>query len=171
MKLFLVGLPGSGKSTIGKNLANILNIPFLDTDDFICERENTTIEEIFKIKGEGYFREYEKKVLQELIHLPEFILSTGGGLPCFFNNMEVINKSGVSIFLDVPPATICKRLWTTNNQNRPLLKGKTEESLLDYLIVKHQERLPYYSKSKVVLNGDQLDAERIIKELKSKKLI
>lgn len=171
MKLFLVGLPGSGKTTIGKNLAFILNIPFIDTDEIICEREKTSIEEIFKMKGEEYFRLYEKNVLQELIQLPDFILSTGGGLPCFFDNMEVINKSGISIFLNVSPSIIGKRLWNTDNQNRPLLKGKTEESLLDYLELKHQERYPYYSKSKIVLQGDNLSAEMIIEALKSKKLI
>jgi len=171
MKLFLVGLPGSGKTTIGKDLSLILNIPFLDTDDIICERENTSIEEIFKLKGEDYFREYEKKVLHELIHLPEFILSTGGGLPCFFDNMEVINKSGISIFLNVPPSIICKRLWTTDNGNRPLLQGKTEEGLLDFLKLKHRERFPYYSQSKVITNGDDLSAMKLIDELKIKNLL
>src|SRR5688572_1061429 len=106
MKLFLVGLPGSGKSTIGKQLSNLLNLPLVDTDDLIIQKEKSTIEEIFKYHGENYFRELEKKTLHELIASDKLIISTGGGLPCFFDNMEVINKNGISIYLNVSPESI-----------------------------------------------------------------
>src|ERR1700740_717154 len=100
MRLFLIGLPGSGKSTIGKELSRLLQLPLMDTDDEICKREKLTVEEIFTSKGEPYFRELEKNLLAELVQSYNGIVSTGGGLPCFFDNIEVITKNGVGVFLN-----------------------------------------------------------------------
>lgn len=171
MKLFLVGLPGSGKSTISKELSRLLQYPVYDTDDIICEKEQCSIERIFEEKGETYFREYEKKVLHELLALPDAIISTGGGLPCFYDNMDTINKNGISIFLDPEPEAITERLWAHENQNRPLLKGKTKESLLQFLHTKLAERLPYYSRATFSLEGNTITGEAIVELLRNRDLL
>lgn len=171
MRIFIVGLPGSGKSTIGKTLSLKTGYRFLDTDELIISKENQSIEDIFKNKGEDYFRKCEQQSLQEAIAGDNSVISTGGGLPCFFENMQVINNSGISIFLNVPPATIANRLWTTENQHRPLIKGKSKEQLLEFLYAKLGERLPFYKQSKLEFAGDTISADEILTKLRSEKLI
>jgi shikimate kinase len=166
-KIFLIGLPGSGKTTLGKELSQKLGIPFEDTDEIICRKEKKSIEHIFEESGEKYFRELEKKVIRELLQDKErSIVSTGGGLPCFYDNMEQINEHGLSIFLNVPPETITHRLWAQKHENRPMLKGKTKESLRDFLIEKLKERIPFYSKAKITFEGNSISSESILKKLK-----
>lgn len=161
-KIFLIGLPGSGKTTIGKELAKILNIPFQDTDDIICRQQGKTIDEIFNMQGESYFRELEREVLHELLtENKSSIISTGGGLPCFFDNIDQINKKGTSIFLNVLPETIVQRLWNQEDHNRPMVKGKSKEELLKFLIEKSNERIQFYSKATLILEGDDISAEKI----------
>jgi shikimate kinase len=92
-KIFLLGFMGSGKSTLGKKLANKLNVPFFDLDKIIEEQIGISIAEIFKTKGEEYFRTLETQVLKQLIYKQaKFVIATGGGAPCFNNNIELINK-------------------------------------------------------------------------------
>ena len=164
--IFLIGLPGSGKTTIGKNLSSLLDIPFLDTDERIVEKEKRSIDDIFLAEGEEYFRKLEKQVLQDLLtNDTNAVISTGGGLPCFFDNMEQINKKGVSVFLNVPPETIADRLWNQRDHNRPMIKGKSKDELLKFLKKKSEERCLYYSKATYTFSGDTISAEEIKKSL------
>lgn len=171
MKIFLVGLPGSGKSTIAKRLSEILEFRLIDTDEEICQKEKSSIEDIFKYKGEDYFRECERKILNEIVSEDHLIVSTGGGLPCFFNNMKIINENGISIFLNVPPPVIADRLWVHENQNRPLIQGKTKEQLLEFLVLKLKERLAFYRQSKIELEGSEINAKEIVNRLRGENLI
>ena len=99
MKIFLIGLPGSGKSTIGKSLALELSYPFIDLDLDIEKAEGRTIKQIFKQMHEGYFRQLESKALKKYCQSQDsFVMATGGGAPCFFDNMEQINQAGKSVF-------------------------------------------------------------------------
>lgn len=164
--IFLIGLPGSGKTTIGKELSKKLGVPFMDTDEIICAEQEKTIEEIFNEKGENHFRELERKTLQELLRKKErFVISTGGGLPCFFDNMDQINQDGASVFLNVSPETITERLWSQRDANRPMIKGKTKEGLLEFLKGKLQERIPFYSKAKIIVSGENITSEEIEEKL------
>jgi shikimate kinase len=111
MKIFLIGLPGSGKTTVGKDLARKLSVPFLDLDAEIETREKQQIQQLFKTQGESYFRKIESMVLKEwCTSTRDFVMATGGGTPCFFDNMDQINKSGESIFLDVPTKEFANRI-------------------------------------------------------------
>src|SRR6187402_3759097 len=102
MKYFLIGLPGSGKTTLGRKLATTLKIPFVDLDHEIEERETISTQVIFKKFGEKYFREVESTVLKAWCErMGSFVMATGGGAPCFFDNMDTINQAGKSIFIDV----------------------------------------------------------------------
>jgi shikimate kinase len=128
MKLFLIGMPGSGKTTLGEKVASQLKLDFVDLDHEIESREKKSIPEIFKEQGEDYFRKVESTLLKEWAESSkDFVMGTGGGAPCFHNGMEVINKAGISIFLDVPVDQLVERVQTKTN--RPLLQSETTEEL------------------------------------------
>lgn len=171
MNLYLIGLPGSGKSTLGEKLAIILNLKLVDTDAKIIAEEGASIETIFKTKGEDYFREKERICLQEISQNDGQLISTGGGMPCFFDNIGYMNQHGISIFIDVPPETIQQRLVKQRHENRPMLENKTDEEVLKFLQQKYQERLPFYSKASLRIQGVNITAESVFEELKNKKTI
>src|SRR6188768_135637 len=99
MLIFLIGLPGSGKTTLGKQLAERLGYAFVDTDEEIVKREGRSIPDIFTQDGEDKFRLMEKEVLEELVGKTNTVVSTGGGLPCFHQNMFMIRNKGMAIYL------------------------------------------------------------------------
>jgi shikimate kinase len=171
MILFLIGLPGSGKSTIGHKLSKLLKLKLIDTDEEIIKKENSSIEDIFKNKGEAYFRQLEKETLHEVIKIDNSIISTGGGTPCFFDNMETINKSGISIFLNVPLEEISKRLLSSGSKNRPLMLGKSPEQLMEFLKEKIKERGPFYRKASIEFQQRKLSPKDIVSKLKEHKYI
>lgn len=151
-KFFLVGMPASGKSTIGKLIAKQLGYNFIDLDKVIVEHEGMEISDIFSAKGEDYFREIERKLLLDLINLDEgFILATGGGAPCFFDNMQMMNQHGITIYLDVAVKDLFNKLSKKGTQKRPLLKNISMEDLFLELRNKLNVRKQYYEQSKICL--------------------
>ncbi len=121
MLIYLIGAPGSGKTTYGKKLASKLNFNFIDIDNFIEKNENCSISDIFKYEGENYFRIAENKYLLEISKITEnTVISTGGGTPCFFNNIEIINNSGISFYLKTEIESLTKRL-ENSKKTRPLI--------------------------------------------------
>lgn len=152
---------GSGKTTIGKALASKLGCQFIDQDDVIEKRFGMTITEVFAAFGEPKFRETEHEVLVELSHLENAIIATGGGCPCFFSNMEVMNQHGVTIYLKGDPKTLVNRLKDSHG-TRPLIKDKTEPELLQYVTDKLSEREPFYSQAKHTVQAINLKAEDIL---------
>ncbi|HSZ24234.1 MAG TPA: shikimate kinase [Cytophagaceae bacterium] len=170
MNVYLIGLPGSGKSTLGRELAKLIHFTLVDLDTEIIQKEGKSIETIFKDSGENYFRQREQEVLQNLSQKDRQLISTGGGTPCFFNNMEYINKNGVSLFIDVPIETLQQRLIGQRTQNRPLLEGKTDEDILLFLKQKYVERIPFYSKATITIKGSNIKAKELFLELQKIKL-
>jgi shikimate kinase len=165
MNIFLVGLPASGKTTLGKKLARFLNYEFLDTDDLIKQRERVTIEDIFDKRGEDAFRTIEKEILETVIHLKDKVISTGGGMPCFHGNMDRMNEYGTTIFLDVPVKDLLMRLGNDGKENRPLTRGKNEVELYQFLENKYKERSPFYKRAKIILEGNKIKLENIVEAL------
>lgn len=146
-------MPASGKSSIGKLLASQLGFDFIDLDKVIVQREDASITEIFNEKGEDYFRMAERKYLLELVNKEGgFVLATGGGAPCFYSNMADMNKSGITIFLNVALEDLFHKLSKKGTHKRPLLKDKTKKELYEELTTKLDERLKYYEQSKIILN-------------------
>lgn len=155
MKIILVGMPGSGKSTIGKQLASHLNLPLIDLDAAIEEAAGQEIKNIFAEKGEDHFRSLESQTLQRVLKSDDsFILATGGGAPCFHDGMEIINQHGISIFLDVPVDELAARV--AKDTNRPLLAVSDKEELLLKLNVIRAKRLDCYQKAKIVVSGSDI---------------
>lgn len=151
---------GSGKTSKGRKLASRLGIRFADMDMIIEEQEGMSVQEIFNIKGEDWFREKEMEVLHQLGGLNEdIIISTGGGVPCFNNNMEFINSTGNSVYLKMSPEALVNRLSESKKPVRPLLIGKTKEELLEYVNIKLSERESFYLQSKQVVMAENITIE------------
>lgn len=161
--IILVGMMSSGKTTLGKKLARILGYRFVDLDKLIEQDQNMDIPAIFAQKGEPYFREVESRVLKGIATRRNMVLASGGGTPCFFNNMDLINQMGISIFLDVPAADLARRIENHGKDDRPILSGAT--SLADTLDQKIKERLPFYSQALITLKGD-IETSHLMQELK-----
>lgn len=166
LKVILVGLPGSGKSTFGKQLAFALGFPYLDLDQQIEEHHELSIPEIFSRFGEGKFREWETDALSRLLHREDsFVLATGGGAPCFNDNMDLINDNGISVYLEVPLDTISQRLKASKIQNRPMFEGLDRGEITLKLKSLLAQREYFYNQAKIKLSGDDFSAELLIGEL------
>jgi shikimate kinase len=156
--IFLIGLPGSGKSTFGKSLASVLNLNHVDLDQLIESKNNKSINALFEIHGEAYFREIERNALQELLDKSSTdILSCGGGTPCFYDNMSRMNAAGLTVFLDIPVATIVERVAT--NHARPLLKKKNLEKTITQMRV---ERIQYYNQAQIIFSEPGNQAKQVL---------
>ena len=164
MKIFLLGLPGCGKTTLGKELAYELGIPFVDLDTEIENSERESIKEIFEKKKEDYFRRLESAHLKKWCAMKnDFVMATGGGVPVFFDNLIAINQAGKSIFLDVPPREIARRITLTD---RPLLAKTHPESLKDHIEFMRSQRISFYRQAHLVISGDSISAKEILDKIK-----
>ena len=154
MKITLIGMPAAGKTTLGKIWSNQLHIPFIDLDEEITKRENKSIATLFTEEGETYFRAIEKEILDDLLILPyPLIIATGGGTPCFHNNLTHINQAGISIFLNTPLEKIIQRLSTTKT-DRPLFKNLPIDEFKKKVIHLYNQRLPYYTQAAYKISQD-----------------
>ena len=153
-RIYLIGYMGSGKTSIGKGLADKLGFQFIDTDHFIENRQRKTINEIFSQKGEDTFRFMEHKALEEISLFENVVISTGGGSPCFYSNMELMNKSGFTIYLKTSPEELTKRLNLTKNK-RPLIKEKTSEEMQAFIAENIEKRNHYYDQAQLIFDAEQ----------------
>ena len=148
--IFLVGMPSSGKSTLGRRLAKELGYAFVDLDQLIVADQDMSIPEIFSRFGEPHFREVESRLLQNLPADSSLLIATGGGAPCFYDNMDFIVRSGLSIFLDVPAEELAARIEAHAEDDRPLLSGLAD--LEAGLRKKLEERRPFYSRAHLAIS-------------------
>jgi len=154
MRVFLIGFMGSGKTHWGKQLAIQLKIPFFDLDDVITAKEQKTISKIFEESGEEAFRVKEREVLESLIdENPSMVLSSGGGTPCFFNNIERMKKYGVVVWLNTHPDILLARL-IKEKASRPLLSKIEDEDMKSYIVRKLNERRMYYEQADVTIDNE-----------------
>ncbi|HPH89019.1 MAG TPA: shikimate kinase [Chitinophagales bacterium] len=163
MLIFLVGFMGCGKSYVGRNLAPMLGFDYVDVDKFIEEKEGMSIKEIFELKGEDYFRKLEQQYLQDLDTDQNLVVSTGGGAPCFFDNMDVMNEKGLTIYLNRNKEKVIWRLLKGQHK-RPLIAGLSEDELKLFYDERLESRKPFYEKAK--LHVGDADVPEILDILK-----
>jgi len=155
MKIVLVGYMGSGKSSIGKKLAEVVKLPFMDLDSEIEKTEGIAVSEIFSQKGEIYFRNIENKILKKVLDQPDnFILATGGGTPCYGDSMDyILKKQGVvSIYLRTPLKVLVSRLMLEKDERPLLIHINTENELEDFIRKNLFERAFYYNQAAVTID-------------------
>jgi shikimate kinase len=164
LKLFLIGMMGSGKSYWAQRLADESNIDWMDLDAEIEKETSLTIKEIFETEGEEYFRNKERDALHNLSSYQNIIVATGGGTPCFHNNMQWMNENGNTVWIDEPVEVLAKRL-EPEKAHRPLIKNLSDDELKDFLSNKLKEREPFYSQAKYRLNGGTLNLDKLLELL------
>ena len=162
MRIFLVGFMASGKSSVGSKLANKVGLPFVDLDEYIEEKHNTTIRFLMYDRGMDAFREMEKTALEELIKkYKDVLISTGGGTPCYFDNMKLMNDSGETIYLEVDIPTLVDRLMHSK-KDRPLIWGKSREDLTVYAKDLLNQRQSFYKQAKHAISGKNLKIDVLV---------
>ena len=157
MKIFIIGYMASGKTTFGKALAEKLDVAFIDLDQYLEQRTGKTITEIFEEKGENEFRKIEKEMLEAAVNEDyDAVIACGGGTPCFHNNMEYINRKGLSVFLETSIPVLISRLQAENDK-RPIVAGKSDDEIREKVLTQLCERLPHYMEAKLKWHGDDLE--------------
>ncbi len=151
---------GSGKSTVGRQLASILHFRFVDMDHELETRHGMEVNQIFSQFGEPYFRELEHNLLSEISQQTDTVISTGGGTPCFYDNMNIMLQSGATVYLKANPSLLYNRLSFSKGK-RPLIAGKTECELMDYINQSLAKREPFYSKAAYTINALNIQAPDI----------
>lgn len=165
VKIFLIGMMGSGKTYWAEKLKKKLRVSAYDLDALIEMMEERTISEIFEEDGEEFFRKAESKMLRLFAEKKQFILSCGGGTPCYGDNMKWMNKQGITVWIDEPATVLAERLLKEKD-HRPLIKNLDNEALEKFLVNKLEERSPFYSQATYRLSGDELTESTFIKLLK-----
>lgn len=160
MKIYLIGYMGSGKSTLGKRLAKALGISWIDLDTEIEARYKISIPDFFIKYGEAAFRDVEHKVLNDIVQIPDVVVSTGGGVPCFHNNMELMNQTGVTIYLQATPEVILTRIgpyaW-----KRPLFQKMDGADTLEKIKEHLKSRIIYYEQAKIIIDAANPDIDEL----------
>jgi shikimate kinase len=167
--VFLVGFMGSGKTTLGKKLAAKLKLKFIDLDQAICIRtEFATIRELIAEKGFEFFRQEESDALKSL-SVDNKVIATGGGTPCYFDNLDWMKAKGTVVFLNVEEGVIYSRLMNTNFEERPLLKNMNEVELKQFIHEKLSERLPFYSRAHIEFDSVHENLAKLVEQLQTLK--
>lgn len=163
--IFIIGFMGSGKTTLGKKLSRLANVPFIDLDQRIVEISGMPISDYFELHGESSFRDLEEKTLKSISPDTSAFISTGGGAPCFSDNIDWMNRHGLTVYLDLDAKVILSRLIASDRSTRPLLSNMDDKQLLSYIQDKLAERSSFYKKAKVRINPMKLSPKNILELL------
>lgn len=161
MKISLIGYMGAGKTSLGKSLAQALDLPFYDLDHLIAAHQGDSVSEIILNKGELFFRQLEREILEEALQKEQFVLAQGGGTPCYYDNMELINAQSVSIYLERSIADLLDVLQA-DRKERPLIAHLNDADLQEFIAKHLFERRDFYEKAIFKVSQKQKDpAERL----------
>ena len=166
MRVYLTGYMYSGKTTVGHKLASRLGYQWADLDRMLETTFHTSIPIFFKRYGEEAFRKIEQKLLHNTVDLDNIVISTGGGTPCYFDNIEWMNLHGTSVYFDVTVETLLRRA-AQSKKPRPILAGLTEEERSLYVRQQFSQRLPYYQKAQIIFPADEPDIEQLVQLISS----
>ena len=165
MRIFIIGYMGAGKSTVGKRLANNLDIPFVDLDDAFEARFRYSIPRFFDHFGEKRFREFEHQCLKEIIvEHAEAVISTGGGTACFKNNISLMNKEGITVYIKMHPKSLALRL-NKARRLRPVVRDIQNAGMQNFVEEQLAERKSFYEQARIIVKGENLDLEKLTEEI------
>lgn len=164
--IFLIGYMGSGKTTSGRLLAKKTGYHFIDLDDLIEARSGMAIPVIFELKGEDFFRQLEQEALHSLQGKSNLIVATGGGCATYNGNIEWMNSNGITIYLRCHPGKIFHRI-APEKSKRPLISGKDDVDIMEFILESIRKRLPYYVQSQYTVNGEN-ETEIVVEEIREK---
>lgn len=165
MKIFLIGFMGSGKTHWGQLLSQKLGLPFFDLDEQIVSHTDKPITEIFAEQGEENFRLMEKDILHLITESHEsFVMSCGGGTPCYFNNIEYMKQTGTVVWINTPPQTLFSRL-IKEKEKRPLIKELTDEQLKGFISKKYADRKIYYEQAQAKIDDEPFEIDTMIEKI------
>ena len=153
---------GSGKSHLGRKLSKYLGMQFVDMDNYIEKRNYKTIPQIFAEEGEAEFRKKECKALEELSEFTDIVIATGGGAPCFFDNIDLMNNSGKTIYLNIDPKILAFRLMRSKTE-RPLIKGKSKDELIKFIDESLKKRNVFYKQAKYQITRPDINMDELEK--------
>jgi len=165
MRVFILGFMGNGKTTVGRRLADRIGYQFIDLDESIENEVGLTVEEIFFLHGEQHFRQLEHNQLLSVCSLDHVIVAVGGGTPCFFDNMEIMNREGTTVYLKLSEENILQRILSMPAdavQARPLIANKSEEELKVFIHEVLQKREPFYNQAKIVVENHYNQVEQTV---------
>ncbi len=162
MIIFLIGFMGSGKTTLGKQVSRITGHEFVDMDYIIEKEVGMTISQIFEQMGESWFRNKETEVFSRFSSESNLVVATGGGAPCFNNNMDLMNRVGITVYIKPDTATLASRLENAR-YFRPLIASLTHDELLNHINERLTAREPYYNQAKCIIKGNNIKPEHVIR--------
>ena len=163
-RIYLIGYMGSGKTSALKHLANKMSWQGIDLDKLFEEKYKISVQDFFHKYDEAAFRKLESHLLKDTANLENVIIATGGGTPCFFDNMEWMNENGTTVFLKVAPMTAVHRLMQSKKK-RPLIEGKTEQEVIEFVNKHYGDRMKFYEQAHITVKGESLDVEDLVKRL------
>lgn len=166
MRIFLIGYMGSGKSKVAEALGKIVQLPVIHTDSLVESHVNKSISEIFQSAGQEHFRELEKEVLHTTINHKNVIVSTGGGLPCYFDNMDWMNSNGITVYLEANPGLLFHRL-SSAKEGRPLIENLNDVELMEQISGQLAIRSPYYQKAKLTVNAASVNVKSLAEKIEN----
>jgi shikimate kinase len=165
MKIFFIGFMGAGKTHWGKQVSAKLRIPFFDLDEQITSHEGKSITDIFAANGEEYFRLAEKDILHIITESHEnFVMACGGGAPCFYNNIEYMNRSGTTVWINTSIEILFQRL-VKEKEVRPLIKRLNDEQLRGFIIKKYSDRKIYYEQADIIVDEEPVQLQKIVEKI------
>lgn len=163
-RIYIIGYMCSGKSSISRKVAARLGYELYDTDDWFEEKYHICVQDFFEKYGEDHFRKFESEILKKTGEMHHVVISTGGGTPCFFDNMQWMKENGTTIFVRVSPLTSYHRIMNAKRK-RPLVYGKSEDELRQYVENHYNSRLPIYEQADFIVKGENFDIEEVMSYL------
>lgn len=164
-KIYIVGYMGAGKTTAAKRLANRLGWEVVDTDALFEEKYRISVDDFFKKYDEPLYRKLESEILKSTEKMENTVISTGGGTACYYDNMDWMNLHGLTVFMRVSPAAAVDRVLHSHHK-RPLVRGKSENELMEYVNWHYASRMPFYEQAKITVKSENLDLDALLERIK-----